>query len=65
MSGNWLTVEEIARELELHRETVRRWVRSGELPGIMLGRRGGYRVKEADLDQFLQTFTIRKDGLPS
>ena len=65
MSGKWLTVEEIARELELHRETVRRWVRSGELPGIMLGRRGGYRVKEADLDQFLQTFTIRKDGLPS
>ncbi len=65
MSGKWLTVEEIARELELHRETVRRWVRSGELPGIMLGRRGGYRVKEADLDQFLQTFTIRKDGLSS
>ena len=65
MSGKWLTVEEIARELELHRETVRRWVRSGELPGIMLGRRGGYRVKEADLDQFLQKFTIRRDGLPS
>ncbi len=59
MSDRWLTVEEIARNLYLHRETVRRWVRSGELPSIILGRRGGYRIKEADLDQFLQKLTFR------
>ena len=50
----WLTVEEIALRLQVHIETVRRWIRSGQLPGLALGRRAGYRVKPADLDEFLE-----------
>lgn len=33
-----LTVEEVARELRVSKETVRRWVRSGQLPCIKLPR---------------------------
>ena len=50
----WLTVQDITRRLQVHEETVRRWIRSGELPAILLGSaKGGYRVREADYDRFL------------
>ncbi len=50
----WLTVAQIAEYLQIDNETVRRWLRSGELPGLLIGRKGGYRVQESDLRAFLQ-----------
>lgn len=50
----WLTVAQIAERLQIDNETVRRWLRSGELPGLLIGRKGGYRVQESDLQAFLQ-----------
>lgn len=61
MTDRWLTVEEISQTLVIHRETVRRWVRSGELRSLRLGRRGGYRVKQSDLDSFLERFVWTAD----
>ena len=53
-SSQWMTVEEIAEELSVHVETVRRWIRNGELAASLLGSsRAGYRVRRADYDQFL------------
>jgi len=34
--ANMLTVEEVANELRMSKETVRRWVRSGRLPSVKL-----------------------------
>ncbi len=49
----WLTVREVADELRVDEETVRRWIRRRELPAMSLGsRKGGYRVRRVDLDQF-------------
>jgi excisionase family DNA binding protein len=49
-----LTVDEVTRILKVHEETVRRWIRSGELPALLLGSaRGGYRVRQTDLDRFI------------
>ena len=56
----WLTVQEVAAELQVHEETVRRWIRDGEVPVVDLGRKAGYRVKRADLDAFLE----RRYGTP-
>jgi len=54
-SNELLTVEEVTRVLKVHEETVRRWIRSRELPALLLGSaRGGYRVRRADLDQFIE-----------
>lgn len=36
--SNMLTVEEVAHELRVNKETVRRWVRSGRLPSVKLAR---------------------------
>ena len=51
----WLTVQDITRRLQVHEETVRRWIRSGELPAILLGSaKGGYRIREIDYDRFIE-----------
>jgi excisionase family DNA binding protein len=50
----WLTVEEICDRLQVHAQTVRRWLRAGELHGVLIGDRGGYRVHPEDLAAFLR-----------
>lgn len=51
----WLTVTEVAGQLQVTEETVRRWIRSNQLPVVELGsRRAGYRIHPSDLDQFLR-----------
>ena len=51
----WLTTQEVAEELRVNEETVRRWIRAGELPVLDLGGgRAGYRVRRSDLQRFIQ-----------
>lgn len=53
-SGRWLSIRDIADTLRVKDETVRRWIRRGELPVIDLGSsRAGYRVHPADLEYFI------------
>ena len=48
------TVEDIARIFSVHPETVRNWIKSGELGGLKLGGAAGYRISESDLQAFLK-----------
>jgi len=50
-----LTVEDVAEIVGVHRETVRRWIRRGDLVGVYLGNRAGYRISESDLRAYLCT----------
>jgi excisionase family DNA binding protein len=45
-----LTVEDVASRLGVHEQTVRRWLRDGQLKGVMLTRRAGYRIRESELE---------------
>ena len=51
MSEKMLTVDEIAEELRVHPETVRQWIRNGELIAIDISKE--YRILRSDLDAFL------------
>lgn len=52
----WLTVRDVAESLKVHEETVRRWIRRGELVALDLGGpRAGYRVRPSDLEAFIET----------
>lgn len=48
-----MTVPEVAEYLRVDPETVRRWLREGQLPGIHLSRAAGWRVRRSDLERFL------------
>ncbi|MBI3968349.1 MAG: helix-turn-helix domain-containing protein [Chloroflexi bacterium] len=49
-----LTVQEVAERLRVHEETVRRWLRSGHLEGVLPGgKRSGYRIRESALQRLL------------
>jgi excisionase family DNA binding protein len=50
----WMTVRDVADYLKVHEETVRRWIRDGELPVLDLGgQKTGYRIRRDALDRFI------------
>lgn len=49
-----LTTQEVAQRLGLHIDTVRDLLRRGELKGHLFGRRGGWRVRQVDLEAFIE-----------
>ncbi|GHO54633.1 helix-turn-helix domain-containing protein [Ktedonobacter robiniae] len=55
--GKLLTVAQVAERVQVHAETVRGWIRSGELIAIDIGNE--YRISIDDLNDFLQR---RKTG---
>lgn len=48
------TVREVAVELRVDPETVRRWCRTGELQAICISRKKGYLIDDAVLEAFLE-----------
>jgi len=52
---HWLTVEDVAQRLDVTEETVRRLLRRGELPGMQISRRSGWRVRVQDVDDFIRS----------
>jgi excisionase family DNA binding protein len=49
---SYLTTSDVATRLGVSLDTVRRWLRSGELKGTPFGR-AGYRIDDADFQEFL------------
>jgi excisionase family DNA binding protein len=57
-----LTVEDIADRLSVNPETVRRWIRGGQLKAVLIGgRKTGFRVAESEVDRFLRDRQYRPD----
>jgi excisionase family DNA binding protein len=48
----FLTVQEIARSLKLHPQTVRNWIVAETLPAVRIGR--SVRVRRVDFERFLE-----------
>jgi excisionase family DNA binding protein len=54
-----LTVGDICGMIGAHEQTVRGWIRTGELKALQFGSRIGYRIRLRDYEDFLRrrTFT--------
>lgn len=54
--GEWLyiTIKDIANQMNVSEETVRRWIRDGKLAAEDMGGRLGYRVLQEDFERFFQ-----------
>jgi excisionase family DNA binding protein len=50
----YLTVQDVAEQLHVHADTVRKWIRSGELAAVPLGGTAGYRITQAAVDKFIR-----------
>lgn len=48
-----LTVQQVADYIQVNPETVRNWIRIGDLDALHIG--GEYRISRADLDDFIQS----------
>jgi len=57
--NRWYTVQDIVDMLGVHEQTVRRWVKSGELAGLLLSNKSGYRVQGEALQAFLDDRTAQ------
>ncbi len=49
----WLTVAQAAELVQVHPETIREWLREGRLPGTLLSRRAGWRIRARDVERLL------------
>jgi excisionase family DNA binding protein len=54
----YLTVQDVASQLSVHPDTVRKWIKTGELEAIPLGGTAGYRITQTAVDKFIKE---RKD----
>lgn len=48
-----LTVAEVADELSVHPQTVRRWLREGQIVGTLINRQAGYRIRASEIDRLI------------
>src|SRR3990170_5856469 len=51
-----MTVEQVAAYLQLHKLTVYKFIRSGQLQALRLGR--SFRVRRADVNEFLEAHKV-------
>jgi excisionase family DNA binding protein len=55
---DWLTTEEIAKDLKMNVKTVRNWIKAGELAAIDVG--GEYRIYRRDYEDFINRRKISR-----
>jgi len=60
--ADYLKIPEVARQLDVSEPTVRRMVKSGNLPSVFVG--GAYRVSETDLEKYLEDAKVVPGGDP-
>ncbi len=53
MTERLYTVPEVAKQLGVHADTVHRYLTRGDLRGVFLGRKAGWRVSASDVARFL------------
>jgi excisionase family DNA binding protein len=60
----FLTVGQVATELHLSIETVRRYLRAGSLHGVQINRQAGWLVSREELDRFIADLEDRATDNP-
>jgi excisionase family DNA binding protein len=44
----WSSIEEIAEHIQVHRDTIRIWIRRGEIPAHKIGKQWRFKISEID-----------------
>ncbi len=63
VAERYLNVRDVAEQLAVTEDTVRRWLRERRLRGFMPGgSRGGYRIRESELERFVSELELEAAG---
>jgi excisionase family DNA binding protein len=60
----WLTVANVAGQLQVDEQTVRRWIRAGKLIARNLGGKAGYRIRPSDLAAYMNALPVAESEGP-
>lgn len=52
LEEKYYDVKQVAKVVELSEETIRRYIRSGKISAVRMGR--GFRIYESDLNKFIE-----------
>lgn len=55
-NNEFYTVEQVAKLLQVHWQTILNYIKSGKLRAVKLGK--GYRISNNELDKFIKTNTV-------
>jgi excisionase family DNA binding protein len=44
----WSSIDEIAEHLQVHKDTIRLWIKRGEIPANKVGKLWRFKISEAD-----------------
>ena len=44
----WLSIEDISQHLQVHKDTIRLWIKRGEIPAHKIGRLWRFQLSEVD-----------------
>jgi excisionase family DNA binding protein len=58
-----LTIHEVADTMKISESTVRRLIRRGQIAAFKVGERGQLRVKENDLDCYIESQRVRIENI--
>ena len=50
----YVTVDDAAARIGVHPQTVRRWLRSGQMAGTLISRTAGYRIPRDEVERVLE-----------
>ena len=71
-ADDWLTVEDVAKELKVSKSIIYQLVRNGELEAVnivnnngKISQKGHYRIKKKSLENYLQSKIVRPIPKPS
>ncbi|MGM7668858.1 helix-turn-helix domain-containing protein [Microbacterium sp. A93] len=56
----FLTLTDVAEELQISMAQTRTLVRSGDLPAIQIGGRGQWRVEQVKLDEYIEDLYVQQ-----
>jgi excisionase family DNA binding protein len=59
MATEFLSVQEVAKELGLKEDTIRNYIRTKQLPAVKFG--NTYRISRKDLDKFIEERRTKRD----
>ena len=54
MTTKYLTLKEVSKWLRVSTYTLRRWIKSGKLKAVKVGKRGDWRVEVEEINKILK-----------